>query len=313
VSKTLSANIFRAQNEREKKITTITLWGSLLNFVLMALKIFSGLLIQSSALIADGFHSFSDLITDFLVLLGTKLSSRPADKTHPYGHKKFETLSSQLMALILIAIGVGFILSSGKAILRHEHKFPGIIVLIVATISVFSKEVLFYKTREVSRETESAALYANAWHHRSDSLSSVAVLLGGVVSLFGWGHGDQLATIVVGFMICAVGAKIFYDCVIELADTSADKESIQTISEIISEQTDIAAWHELRTRKLGGELFLDVHICVDPGLSVQKGHDISNRLESEIKKKLSKPVNILVHIEPDEKNVDPKKCNHEFE
>ena len=294
----MNARILRAQNNREKKIRTITLWGSLLNTLLMALKIISGLLIQSSALVADGFHSLSDLVTDFLVLIGTKLSSRPADKTHPYGHKKFETISSQLMALFLFAIGVGFILSSGGAILRHEHKFPGVIVLVVAAISVFSKEVLFYKTRKVSRETESAALYANAWHHRSDSLSSVAVLLGGAVSLFGWGHGDQVATIVVGFMISGVGVKIFYECVIELAETSADKESIQTISQILSEQTDIETWHALRTRKLGGELFLDVHICVDPRLSVQEGHDISNRLESEIREKLSKPVNILVHIEP---------------
>jgi len=294
----MSARNLRAQNNREKKIRTITLWGSLLNTLLMALKIISGLLIQSSALVADGFHSLSDLVTDFLVLIGTKLSSRPADKTHPYGHKKFETLASQLMALFLFAIGVGFILSSGGAILRHEHNFPGVIVLVVAAISVFGKEVLFYKTRKVSRETESAALYANAWHHRSDSFSSVAVLLGGAASLFGWGPADQLATLVVGFMICGVGAKIFYECVIELAETSADKESIQTISQILSEQTDIATWHALRTRKLGGELFLDVHICVDPRLSVQEGHDISNRLESEIREKLSKPVNILVHIEP---------------
>ncbi len=294
----MKTRIYRAQNDREKKIRTITLWGSLLNAVLLALKIIFGLLIKSSALVADGFHSLSDLVTDFFVLIGTKLSSRPADKTHPYGHKKFETIASQLMALILIAIGVGFILSSGTAILRHEINFPGFVVLIVAAVSVISKEVLFYKTREVSRETESAALYANAWHHRSDSLSSVAVLLGGVAGLFGWGHGDQLATIVVGFMISGVGAKIFYESVIELADTAADKESIQTISKILSEQIDIETWHALRTRKLGGELFLDVHICVDPGLTVQEGHDISNRLESQIREKLSKPVNILVHIEP---------------
>lgn len=300
----MSSRILQTQNDRVKKIKSITLWGSLLNAVLMTLKIISGLMTKSSALVADGFHSLSDLITDFLVLIGTRISGRPADRDHPYGHKKFETITTQLMAIILIAIGVVFIVSSGAAILRHEHDFPGITVLVVAALSVFSKEVLFYKTRKVSRETASPALYANAWHHRSDSLSSVAVLLGGAAGLFGWGHGDQLATIVVGFMICGVGAKIFYECVIELAETSADKESLQTISDILSEQTDIAAWHELRSRKMGGELFLDVHICVDPGLSVQKGHDISNRLESEIKNKLSKPVNILVHIEPDDKDLN---------
>ncbi|MFC2161047.1 cation diffusion facilitator family transporter [Acidobacteriota bacterium] len=300
----MSIGILRAQNEREKKIRTITLWGSLLNAILMALKIICGLIIASSALVADGFHSLSDLVTDFIVLIGARLSSRPADKTHPYGHKKFETLASQLMALVLIAIGVGFILSSGAAIFRHEHNFPGFLVIVVAILSVFGKEILFYKTRKVSRETESPALYANAWHHRSDSLSSVAVLLGGVVGLFGWGHADQLATIVVGFMIIGVGAKIFYECVIELTETSADKESLQTISQILSEHIDIETWHALRSRKLGGELFLDVHICVEPKLTVQEGHDISDRLESEIKEKLLKPVNILVHIEPDEKKSD---------
>ena len=303
----MGENKVQDQKNREKKIRSITLWGSLLNLLLMAIKIISGLLIRSSALVADGFHSLSDLVTDFLVLVGTKLSSRPADKTHPYGHKKFETIASQLMAFFLFAVGAGFILSSGRAILRDEQNFPGVVVLIIAALSVFSKEVLFYRTRRVSRETQSAALYANAWHHRSDSLSSVAVLLGGAASLLGWGHGDNLATIVVGFMICGVGIKIFYECVIELTETAADKESIKTISRILSEQTDIKTWHALRTRKLGGELFLDVHICVDPELTVQKGHDISNRLESEIKKSMSKPVNILVHIEPDEKNIDPEK------
>ena len=302
----MEARGVQTQHERIKKIRTITLWGSLLNVVLTVLKIISGLLIKSSALVADGFHSLSDLVTDFLVLVGTKLSSRPADQTHPYGHKKFETIVSQLMALFLFAIGVSFIVSSGRAIIRHEHNFPGFIVLLVALLSVFSKEVLFYKTRKVSCETESPALYANAWHHRSDSLSSVAVLLGGVAGLFGWGHGDHMATVVVGFMICGVGAKIFYESVIELTETAADKESVQTISEILSEHLDIETWHALRTRKLGGELFLDVHICVDPGLSVQEGHEISNRLEIKIKEKLSQPVNILVHIEPEETKQDDK-------
>jgi len=290
--------IFKAQNEREKKIRGVTLWGSLLNIVLMALKIVAGLFIQSSALVADGVHSFSDLATDFLVLIGARISSRPADQTHPYGHKKFETLTSQLVALILIAVGIGFMWSASAAISRHEHNFPGVLVLIVAGISVVSKEILFKKTRKVSRETDSASLYANAWHHRSDSFSSVAVLIGGVLSLFGWGHADQLATIIVGFMILGVGGKIFYDCVSELTETAADKESVALISEILSKQNDIVTWHALRTRKMGGELFLDVHICVEPNLSVNEAHVISNRLEETIRGQFSKPVNILIHIDP---------------
>ncbi|MGD2295202.1 MAG: cation diffusion facilitator family transporter, partial [Candidatus Aminicenantes bacterium] len=225
----------KVQNQREKQIRSITLWGSLLNVFLMAVKIVFGLMIRSTALVADGFHSLSDLATDFFVVIGARLSSRPADKTHAYGHRKFETISSQLVAIILMAIGIGFILKAGFSIFRQEYNFPGILVLVVAGISVVSKEIIFSRTRKVSRETESAALWANAWHHRSDSLSSVAVLLGGILSLFGWGHADNIATIVVGFMISGVGAKIFYEAVIELTESSADKESIAVITKIFSE------------------------------------------------------------------------------
>jgi len=290
--------IFKARDERERRMRGITLWGSLLNIGLMVLKIISGLFIKSSALVADGVHSFSDLVTDAMVLIGARLSSRPADQTHPYGHKKFETLVSQIVALILMAVGIGFMWSASVAISRHEHNFPGFMVLVVAGISVVSKEYLFQKTRQVSRETDSASLYANAWHHRSDSLSSVAVLFGGVLSLFGWGHADQLATLIVGFMILGVGGKIFYECISELAETAADEESVALIREILSQQKDIVTWHALRTRKLGGELYLDVHICVDQNLSVSQAHDISNRLEESIRRKFSKPVNILIHIDP---------------
>jgi cation diffusion facilitator family transporter len=291
--------MLRAQNEREKKIRAITLWGSLLNIVLMALKVIVGLFIKSSALVADGVHSFSDLVTDLLVLLGARLSSRPADRTHPYGHKKFETLATQLVALILIAVGIGFMWSASVSITRQEQNYPGVLVLVVAAVSVVSKEILFQKTKKVSRDTESASLYANAWHHRSDSLSSVAVLIGGSVSLFGWGYADQLATLVVGIMILGVGGKIFYECVSELAETAADKNSVATIEKILSADKDVLTWHALRTRKLGGELFLDVHICVDADLSVKDAHGISDRLEETIQSQFSNPVNILIHIDPD--------------
>ena len=247
-------------DETQKKIRSITLWGVLLNVFLMALKVVSGVLIRSSALIADGVHSLSDLATDFVVLIGIRLSSRPADKDHPYGHGKLDTIASLLIALVLLF-----------------------------------------------RITQSTVLYANAWHHRSDSLSSCAVLIGGVVSLFGWGYADQVATIVVGFMIMGVAGKIFIDGLIELSEHSADGESIQKIEMVLSKEADISSWHALRTRKVGSELFIDVHVLVDPALSVQKSHDISVKIEGKIKKELSRPSNILVHIEPDiEKMHKPK-------
>jgi len=294
-------------DERQKKIRSITLWGVLLNVFLMALKLVSGVLIRSSALIADGVHSFSDLATDFVVLIGIRLSSRPADKTHPYGHGKLDTIASILIALVLLVISFGLIWSAGISIYQHKHNYPGYLILVVASVSVVSKEILFHITRKVSRITQSTVLYANAWHHRSDSLSSFAVLIGGVASLLGWGLADQVATIIVGFMIIGVAGKILFDSLIELSEHSADSESIQKIENVLSKEADISSWHALRTRLLGAELFIDVHLLVDPGWSVQKSHDISMKIEGKIKKELSKPSNILVHIEPDlEKMRKPK-------
>jgi len=285
--------------ERVKRIRSVTLWGVFLNVSLVVLKLLSGILIKSSALIADGVHSFSDLATDFVVLVGTRLSSRPADKTHPYGHGKLETIASLLIGVVLLVVSFGIIWSAGISIYRHEHRFPGFMVLVVAAVSVVSKEILFHITRKVSRITHSAVVYANAWHQRSDALSSVAVLIGGIASLLGWGHADQVAAIVVGFMIIAVSGKIFFDGLLELSEHSADSESIQEIEKVLSNEMNVFGWHALRTRKLGGELIVDVHVLVDPKLTVKESHEISMKLELEIQERLSRPVNVLVHIEPD--------------
>jgi cation diffusion facilitator family transporter len=283
---------------RQKQIRSITLWGALANVFLIILKLIVGVVIRSSALIADGVHSVSDLATDFVVLISTKLSHRPPDETHPYGHSKIETIACQIIALVLLAAGLGFIWSAASSILKGKINYPGVLVLIVAAICVITKEILFFLTRKVSKTTQSPVLYANAWHHRSDSFSSLAVLVGGVASLLGWGHADHAATIVVGLMITALAGKILYEGLIELSEHSADKESIQIIENVLSGEKEVFHWHELRTRKLGAELFVDVHILVDPELSVLESHNISVKIEEEIKKRLSRPVNTLIHVEP---------------
>jgi cation diffusion facilitator family transporter len=288
------------QSDREQKIRSITVWGIFVNMFLLALKIFIGVLISSSALVADGFHSLSDLATDFVVLASTRLSSKPPDETHPYGHKRFETLASQIVGLVLLAVGFGFIWKAGTWIFRGEVSYPGFMVLVVAGISVVSKEIIFFLTRKISRETHSSALYANAWHHRSDSLSSGAVLIGGVASLLGWGHADHMATIVVGLMVVGVAGKILYEGLIEITEHSADSETIQKIENILTAERNVIDWHALRTRKVGGELFVDVHIQVNPDISVRKGHEICSKVEKEIQRVLTKPVNILIHVEPSE-------------
>jgi len=288
----------RMNEVRHKQIRSITLWGALANVFLIIVKLIVGLVIRSSALIADGVHSVSDLATDFVVLIGTKLSHRPPDETHPYGHSRLETLACQFIALVLLVVGLGFIWAAASSIFKGQVNYPGLLVLIVAFFSVIIKEILFFLTRKVSRITQSPVLYANAWHHRSDSFSSLAVLVGGVASLLGWGYADHAATIVVGIMIMGVAGKILYEGLIELSEHSADRESIQVIEKVLSKEKDVFHWHDLRTRKLGAELFIDVHILVEPGLSVLESHKISMNIEEKIKKRLSRPVNTLIHIEP---------------
>jgi len=293
---------FEAGNLREKNIRSVTLWGAMLNVGLTILKICTGLFIKSTALIADGVHSLSDLATDFVVLIGARLSNRPPDETHPYGHGKFETLSTILIAVILLVVGFGFVWTAGSAIHRKEVNYPGFLMLVIAAISVVSKEILFFLTRKVASKTHSPALYANAWHHRSDSFSSVAVLLGGAASLLGWGYADHMAVIVVGIMIIAVGGKIFHDNLIELTEHAADSKSVQLIKEILSDESEISGWHDLRTRSSGGQLYIDVHVIVDPNLTVLESHKIADKIEANIQMELTKPINVLIHIDPHEEN-----------
>jgi len=280
---------------------SVTLWGILINIILMVLKFGIGAVLRSAALIADGVHSLSDLVTDFIVLISAKYSSRPADATHPYGHKKIETIAAQFIAAILMLVSVLLIWSSFRAIIKGQENFPGMAVLIVAALSVIMKEFIFQVTRRIAKDTLSASLYANAWHHRSDALSSVAVLLGGAAGLLGWGMADQTAAMVVGFMVLGVSLKIFYQGLIELMEHAADSESLQIIRGVLDQEERIIGWHALRTRKLGGELFLDFHICMDPCLTVKESHDVSDDIEKKIQKKLSIPANILIHIDPDSK------------
>ncbi len=292
----MTHDVFHA---RDRRIRSVTLWGAFLNILLLLVKIVSGLLLRSSALVADGIHSLSDLATDFVVLLSSRLSNRPADDTHPYGHQKFDTLAAVFVSVILIAVSGGLIWSAARSLLQGEGVFPGPLVLVIALISVVSKEFLFQITRRAAKKANSPSLYANAWHHRSDAFSSVAVLLGGIAGLLGWNLADPAATAVVGLMILGVGLKILYEGLVELTEHSADKNSLEIIRKTLSAAPEICGWHALRTRKFGGELFVDLHMLVDSRLTVLQGHDISLQIEKRIQSELSKPVNVLIHIDPD--------------
>jgi len=278
--------------------TKVTAVGAILNVLLAALKLSVGFVAGSPALVADGAHSFSDLVTDAFVLAGARFSARPPDESHTYGHGKYETLAAFLVGVALVAVGVLIAWEAGLSLYRHEHNIVGYPVLIVAVVSIASKEWIYRVTQRVARRLGSPALSANAWHHRSDALSSVAVLIGAIGGIVGWGHGDQLAAIVVGVMVGLVGARTMLGTFFDFTERSIPTKERQAIARAVESVSGVRGWHRLRTRMVGREVFMDMHVLVDARLSVAEAHGIIDAVESEVRSSLDRPVNLLVHYEP---------------
>ena len=281
------------------QIRSVTYLGMVVNVALSVVKVVIGLAVSSLALVADGIHSLSDLVTDVAVLLGSHLGARKPDQSHPYGHGRIETFSAVVVALVLIAVGGAMIYQATISIAKNESTDAHWAVMAVALLSIVAKEGLYRMTRKVAVRSHSTALYANAWHHRSDAFSSVAVLVGYVSLRFGFAHGDQVAALTVGLMIVFGGAKIIGDSLRELTEGAVDPQTAESIKAVIDADEAIRQWHRLRTRTVGREVFLDVHILVDPDLNVAAAHEISERLERTLDKEIARPVNLTVHIEPD--------------
>ena len=281
------------------QIKSVTYLGMVVNIALSVIKVAIGLSAASLALVADGIHSLSDIATDVAVLLGLRLGSKEPDQSHPYGHGRAETFSAGLVALILIVVGGAMIYYATLAIARDEVTIPRFGVLVAAVISIAAKEWLYRVTQKAAIQSHSPALYANAWHHRSDALSSVAVVVGFLSLKFGFGHGDQVAAIAVGMMIIWVGVGVIGDALRELTEAAVDPDTIEHIKSIINSDSSIRQWHKLRTRTVGREVFLDLHILVDPELKITAAHEIAESLEKTLGEQITRPINITVHIEPD--------------
>ena len=287
-----------------RQIRSVTYLGVIINLLLSVIKIVVGALAGSSALVADGVHSISDMATDAVVLLGVHLGSKEPDVEHPYGHGRTETFSALFIAAALIAVGWFMIHRSSLSIARFNlgiteaPDFSGSVVW-VAVSSVILKEFLYRISRRIALQTNSSALYANAWHHRSDALSSIAVIIGYGSMRFGYVHGDDVATIAVGLMIIMVAVKIIGGCLHEFSERAVDSKTFKQIEGIISSESRIRQWHNLRTRSVGREIFLDLHILVDPELNITQAHEIAESLEQAMHSEMSRPINITVHIEPD--------------
>ncbi len=288
------------QKQAFDEITKVTWLGIIINIALVIIKIIIGVIVSSMALVADGFHSLSDLLTDFAIILGVNISRKAPDEKHTYGHGWAENLITFLTSIPLAVAGGYMIIRAVHSIADHQIIKIGLPVLGVAVAAIILKEYSFAITKKVAIKLSSSMLYANAWDHRSDSLSSLAVAIGAIASMFGINYADQIATIIVGIMIIYVSVKILLNAISQFTVQAVDNETNEQIKQIIAQQPRIRGWHKLRTRIVGRELFMDLHILVDPTLNIKDGHHICELLEEQMHRQISQPVNILIHIEPDE-------------
>ena len=286
-------------NNRTKASQKVTIVGALIDFLLSIIKIILGFIGQSGALIADGVHSFSDLLTDWVTWYAAKLSGDAPDADHPYGHERFETVATLGLSIFLAIVGTiiifeGFGRFSNPNELRHENW-----LIAAAAFSVLSKEALYWYTVKVARDINSDLLKANAWHHRTDAFSSIVVVIGIIGAANGYFFLDSVAAIIVGILIIYIGWQLGFEATKELVDTSIDQEDIKALRVALSEIKGVNSVHTLRTRKVGHKKSADVHVQVNPFLSVSEGHIISVSVERVAKECIEELDDVTVHIDPE--------------
>jgi cation diffusion facilitator family transporter len=291
-------NIKRYQQARQ-----VTLYGIGANLLLTILKIIIGIIGHSQALFADGIHSFSDLITDALVIMAAKAGSHAPDQKHPYGHGRIETVMSGVLALILIVVAGGIVWDAVHYILQPSMLKPAVYGLFVALVSILINEWLFRYTLRVGKQISSNLLLVNAWHHRSDVLSSVIVLIGMGGSILGIHYLDSIAAIIVAVLIFKMGLQMAWQSLQELIDTAVSQEILQQIQKSISKVEGVLSVHQVRTRLLGGFIYIEVHVLVDPHISVSEGHFIANQVMRTVQLDNPKIVDVLVHVDPEEDEI----------
>lgn len=290
---------------RDRRIYRITLAGSIVNVVLLVFKFAAGILGHSAAMIADAIHSLSDFLTDIIVIVFVRLSSKPADHDHDYGHGKYETLATSVigLALAVVAVLIGWDgLEKIVYVLQGNRlESPGIIALWAALLSIVLKEWIFRATRKVANEVKSKALEANAWHHRSDALSSVgtAIGIGGAVMLGdGWAILDPIAAIVVCVLIIVTAFRIIRQSSGELLEESLPKETEDRIEQIVYQDTLVSDIHKLHTRRIGNIIAIEMHLRMPAGITLAESHVHATAIEQSLKTEFGKGTHIMLHIEP---------------
>jgi cation diffusion facilitator family transporter len=288
-------------SDRYREIRRVTLVGSAVDLALGIIKILVGIIGSSQALLADGIHSLSDLATDFMVLFAAKHASRDADEEHPYGHGRFETVATVALGVALVLVAIGIAYDAIRRLFAPELLLhPGVLALIVAAISILSKEAIYHYSMVIARKYRSKMLRANAWHSRTDAISSVIVFIGVLGSMAGLEYLDAIAAVGVALMIIKIGWDLSWHSIRELVDTALDPEDVEHIRDMIMSVDGVLAMHMLRTRRMGSDSLVDVHIQVDSHVSVSEGHQISEAVRQKLIGEIEHVADVMVHIDPED-------------
>ena len=290
---------------RENELTKVTLVGSVGNLLLLTFKFVSGIVAGSAAMVADAVHSLSDFLTDLIVLVFVRIGAKPQDDDHDYGHGKFETLATLFVGLALAVAAVGIIVSGSVKIARwlqgETLETPGMLALWAALLSILVKEILFRYTIAKGKALDSPAVVANAWHHRSDALSSIGAAIGiGAAILLGqqWAVLDPLASLVVGAMLVKVALDLMKESAGELTEKSLPEATEREIEEIFHSFPQVREPHNLRTRRIGNRIAIEVHIRLDGEMSLREAHDIVSAIEKRIRDRFGAATLVTIHMEP---------------
>ena len=280
------------------KVSFITIVG---NVVLSVIKLLAGIIAHSNAMISDAIHSASDVFSTFIVLIGIKVSSKSADKEHPYGHERLECVAAIVLSVVLLITGLGIGMDALKNIMQGEYshlQVPGILALVAAIVSIVAKEGMYWYTRYYAKKIDSSALLADAWHHRSDAISSVGALIGIAGARLGFPIMDSIASLAIFVFIVKAAYSIFKDAMDKMVDRSCDENTETQIRNCVEKNENVLGIDLLQTRIFGNKIYVDIEIAVDGTMSLQKAHGIAESVHDSIEQNFPKVKHIMVHVNP---------------
>ena len=293
------------KSSREKGIYKVTIVGSIVNFLLLVFKFFAGIAGHSAAMLADAVHSLSDFITDIVVIVFVRIAGKPEDKGHDYGHGKYETLATAIIGLLLLCVGFGIFWNGASSIYTFlqggQLESPGVVALVAALVSIVSKEILYQYTVIQGNKLNSQAVVANAWHHRSDALSSIgtAIGIGGAILLGDhWRVLDPIAAVVVSFFIMKVSVQLLIPCVDELLEKSLPDDVEKEIEQTVLSFPGVSQPHHLRTRRIGSYYAIEIHVRMDGKITLEEAHGTATAIENKLKEMFGKGTHVGIHVEP---------------